>query len=74
MRKLVICGMLLAVTACGPTIEQISRNEHQICEGYGFTPGTPAFSKCFMQIDQARLQQAHTTVCVYAGYGVVTCN
>jgi hypothetical protein len=54
--------LLFAALALGPTLagcETMSPQEAQVseenqCTGYGFHPGTDAYSQCMLQLDQNR--------------------
>lgn len=51
MLKLLIASVSLLSTAA-------MAGNQEVCESYQFTPGTPEFSNCLMQLDIAQHQQA----------------
>ena len=54
MKKYVI--LALALSGCAPGYYQsVAHNVYQQCDRYGFTPGTSGYSRCVMDIDQARM-------------------
>jgi hypothetical protein len=49
----VVIGSAALLGACASP-EELRAQDQQMCQGYGFTPGTDPFAKCMMTADQKR--------------------
>jgi hypothetical protein len=55
MSKCYLLLVLVLATACGRTDSApIDADDHQTCQGYGFTPGTDGFVACKMRLQRSR--------------------
>lgn len=55
MRKFVIIGATLALTACGNTSERVATHANVVCTRAGNDPGTVAYAQCFERTFNATL-------------------
>jgi len=52
MKKAVFMVLMVGLSGCGPSREELARLDADTCESYGAAPGSQAYMQCRMMRDQ----------------------